>query len=59
MVGEPIHEAKHLNVNNLSKSETWFKTEVIEILANIKTTFYITSYENKKCWSMDVVQAFT
>lgn len=34
-------------VNNLSKSETWFKTEVIEISTNTKTTFYITSYENK------------
>lgn len=34
-------------VNNSSKSETWFKTEVIEISTNSKTTFYLTSHENK------------
>ena len=34
-------------VSNSSKSETWFKTEVLEISTNTTTTFYLTSYENK------------
>jgi hypothetical protein len=35
------------DVNNSSESEIWFKTEVIEISTNTKTTFYLTSYDNK------------
>ena len=35
------------NVTNKNDNEIWYKTEVIEIATNTKTTFYITEWENK------------
>jgi hypothetical protein len=35
------------NVNNKSKSEIWYKTEVIDLTTNKKTTYYITERNGK------------
>lgn len=34
-------------VSNSNTLEIWYKTEVIEIATNKKTTFYLTEWENK------------